>query len=407
MSRMFYNSDMFNGDITTWDTAKVQDMSEMFNGAMMFNQDLSKWDFSSVNTMSGMFDYSGLSDINYNKLVEKLYSQKNELNENVELGAKNTAVDNTNRSKRLELINDKGWVLKDNSVVVTVVDRNGRLIKISKDGEIIEEKQLIDSETYGSHLGSCIMTRGEYIYLNTNQRYLLKFDFDGNLLYERQFLSPVNIFVNEDNDDIFISYNLYIEKINEDLSQIWRVNIGEPLTEVAVDYNNQYIYIATDVGQDNSLIMQFDMEGNELKRSNIYTIFPKGTIVDNGGNIYIRDYYERIRKYNSNFVLQWTFTGHSDYIDKIKYNNGNYIYSVSRDATVKKISTSGSERWSFGGFSSAVSNLDIDLNEFVYAISNQLILKKIRLNGAEEWSLDLGSGGVDHNMVGLSVNNKI
>ena len=41
---MFENASAFNGNISTWNTGNVKDMSWMFNGAHSFNGDLSKWD---------------------------------------------------------------------------------------------------------------------------------------------------------------------------------------------------------------------------------------------------------------------------------------------------------------------------------------------------------------------------
>ena len=44
-----------NGDISTWDTSQVTDMSEMFKGATGFNGNISKWNTSRVTNMRAMF----------------------------------------------------------------------------------------------------------------------------------------------------------------------------------------------------------------------------------------------------------------------------------------------------------------------------------------------------------------
>ena len=55
MSNMFRDTDAFNGDISAWDTGNVTDMSGMFANNDLFNADLSGWDTSSVTTMEIMF----------------------------------------------------------------------------------------------------------------------------------------------------------------------------------------------------------------------------------------------------------------------------------------------------------------------------------------------------------------
>ena len=55
MSELFYNEGTFNGNISDWDVSSVTDMSSMFNGAESFNGNISDWDVSSVTDMSWMF----------------------------------------------------------------------------------------------------------------------------------------------------------------------------------------------------------------------------------------------------------------------------------------------------------------------------------------------------------------
>lgn len=55
LSGMFYNTDLFNQDISSWDVSNVTDMSYMFYCARSFNQPLIKWNIKNVITIDGMF----------------------------------------------------------------------------------------------------------------------------------------------------------------------------------------------------------------------------------------------------------------------------------------------------------------------------------------------------------------
>ena len=48
---MFYGANVFNGDISEWDTSNVNNMYEAFAYASAFNSDISKWDTSKVQDM--------------------------------------------------------------------------------------------------------------------------------------------------------------------------------------------------------------------------------------------------------------------------------------------------------------------------------------------------------------------
>jgi len=62
MSELFYNNQTFNDDISQWDISSVTTTEKMFKFAQSFNQDLSGWDVSDVIYMNEMFYYA--SDFN-------------------------------------------------------------------------------------------------------------------------------------------------------------------------------------------------------------------------------------------------------------------------------------------------------------------------------------------------------
>lgn len=55
LSRMFYNAQAFNGDLSGWDVSGITDMNYMFYSAFAFNGNVSNWNVSSVANMRGMF----------------------------------------------------------------------------------------------------------------------------------------------------------------------------------------------------------------------------------------------------------------------------------------------------------------------------------------------------------------
>jgi surface protein len=59
MSRMFQFATDFNQDLSKWKTAKVKNMKFMFYVARVFNGDLSDWNTGAVTTMERMFTYAG------------------------------------------------------------------------------------------------------------------------------------------------------------------------------------------------------------------------------------------------------------------------------------------------------------------------------------------------------------
>jgi len=97
MSSMFANSNTFNQDISSWDTAKVTNVSQMFYAASAFNQNIGSWNTALVANMSSMFGYAsafnqpiGLWDTSKVTTMEGMFQIAYAFNQNI--GSWNTAL---------------------------------------------------------------------------------------------------------------------------------------------------------------------------------------------------------------------------------------------------------------------------------------------------------------------------
>ncbi len=105
-SGMFQNATSFDQDISNWDFFGVQTMDDMFSGATSFDQDLSRWDIEDVVSMKGMFDNSGLSRLNYDKLLLS-WSRQN-VQDSVEIGVEGLTFC-AGKNARQYLIDEYRW----------------------------------------------------------------------------------------------------------------------------------------------------------------------------------------------------------------------------------------------------------------------------------------------------------
>ncbi len=58
MNSVFYNTDIFNQDLGAWNTSSVTNMQQLFSNATLFDQDIGRWNTSEVLNMSTMFAYA-------------------------------------------------------------------------------------------------------------------------------------------------------------------------------------------------------------------------------------------------------------------------------------------------------------------------------------------------------------
>ena len=90
MEKLFYQNDVFNQDISTWDVSNVISMSQMFEESA-FNQDISNWDVRNLTDMYSMFkDNSAfnqpIGDWNVGSVDEMWYMFFNASNFNQPIG---------------------------------------------------------------------------------------------------------------------------------------------------------------------------------------------------------------------------------------------------------------------------------------------------------------------------------
>ena len=121
MSFMFNNATSFNGNISTWDTSNVTNMIYMFNEATAFNQSLThignSWNLENVIDMTAMF--SGATSFSTNNYDIFLYSQANNsaIYSNITITVSSRYIDAPSRTYLTEI---KNWNITDLGQVPTI-----------------------------------------------------------------------------------------------------------------------------------------------------------------------------------------------------------------------------------------------------------------------------------------------
>jgi len=105
-----FNTSQINNTLDNWDVNNVLDMTNMFSLATEFNQDLSYWYLSNITDMTGMLDNCGLSETNYDLLLNGWATNSNTPN-TINLGAIGLTYSPIGKVGRDILTDVKNWTI--------------------------------------------------------------------------------------------------------------------------------------------------------------------------------------------------------------------------------------------------------------------------------------------------------
>lgn len=116
---MFLLNDAFDGDVSTWDTSAVTDMTYMFAGSV-FDQDVSNWAVENVTDMTGLFIEANLSIDNYDRLLLSWSQQSVQPNVTLDVSSR---FNPSAESARSTLIDQHGWIINDRNSTVELIPK--------------------------------------------------------------------------------------------------------------------------------------------------------------------------------------------------------------------------------------------------------------------------------------------
>lgn len=116
---MFLLNEAFDGDVSTWDTSAVTDMTYMFAGSV-FDQDVSNWAVENVTDMTGLFIEANLSIDNYDRLLLSWSQQSVQPNVTLDVSSR---FNPSAESARSTLIDQHGWIINDRNSTVELIPK--------------------------------------------------------------------------------------------------------------------------------------------------------------------------------------------------------------------------------------------------------------------------------------------
>ena len=116
---MFSDTDEEIDELSSWDVSSGIEFTSMFESASNFNQDLSNWNVSNATNMAHIFSNSGLSTLNYDKILNSWANQL--INNNVQLGASGINFCQSKHAKEV-LENTYNWIISDGGQVCEATD---------------------------------------------------------------------------------------------------------------------------------------------------------------------------------------------------------------------------------------------------------------------------------------------
>ena len=115
MNFAFFGCSQFNGDIYSWDTTNVENMSYMLFNCDLFDQSLAAWTIANVSNFTNfMQNATGLSTSNYDATL--IAWEANPHDNDISINFGGSQFTESAYASRFRLIEDDGWTIVDGGI---------------------------------------------------------------------------------------------------------------------------------------------------------------------------------------------------------------------------------------------------------------------------------------------------
>lgn len=250
-------------------------------------------------------DQNNLVSVSDDELVKKLDASGNEIWSRYGGGYEKYSV----------AISNNYDVLYGDSNSAIRLDSSGNYLHTLDGVGSIDEKEAVAFDQNGNAFAGTFMVQGL-----SRPPFIFKCDPSGSQIWQREPDSPSHgpqDLACDLDDNVYAAWNPYLLKYDPDGNLLFELN-NDALC-VAVDLNNNF-YIGD--GDDNS-VKKYDAGGTEVW-SVTYTDPTNNIAVDSDGNSYITSADNTVRKLDTNGSEVWSFSGHTDTVNGIAVTSGTY-----------------------------------------------------------------------------------